>query len=125
MTRGRAKLNLGGDGSKLFFCKILVQQARDVYTINTWRKSHGMEDAAAAVMATTRRTRSWSTLGRRADIHRFSVNNCGDRLDAYAMTKRCPTGSGESHDLAGCAPLSAPTSSNKGYGREEKKNFSS
>lgn len=84
-----------------------------------------MEDAAKAVMATTRRTRSRSTLGRRADIHRFSVCHCGNCLEAYVMTKRCLTGSGESHDLAGCAPLSAPTSSNKGYGREEKKNFSS
>ena len=83
-----------------------------------------MEDASEADLATTWGSRSRSTLGRRCHICRFSVNNCGDRVVTNALTKRCLTASGESHEPAGCAPESAPNY-DIGKGREEKRIFQS
>ena len=86
-SRARKSKSRRGRQQKIFLSHLLVQPAREGYTIYTWRLTHGMEDATTTDLAATRRTSTRLTPIRRNHIGSLSVNNCGSGVAADALNE--------------------------------------
>ena len=86
-SRARKSKSRRGRQQKIFLPNLLVQPAREGYTIYTWRLTHGMEDATTTDLATARRTSTWLAPVRRDHSCSLSVNNCGSGVAADALSE--------------------------------------